>query len=417
MYMQYNNTGAFHINKNITIINSILGGMPGLSRIRRIFIGHILTLFLLVRGRNNFTNLSRYGYYHERSYRYQFEQKFDWFTFNTQLVRKHTSEDRIIVFDPSFVPKSRHETPHTGMFWSGASGQSLWGVEAGVLAVVDVARNTALSLEAVQTPTAKELSVKGLTLVDHYTSIITKHSKELASLAIYLVVDGYFAKQKFFDGVLNDTPLHIITKLRHDANLQYLYEGTQTGIGRPKQFDGKVDWKEELPTDKWETIVLSETERLLSTITYSPSLKRRLHTVIVQIHKADIWKTVAVLASSDTTINASILYKNYRARFQIEFLFRDAKQYAGLTHCQARSENKLNFHWNTSLTSISVAKVAHFFDPPEAQRSPYSLQDVGMSYFNQFFTKFVFSKLDYTPEPEKMVSILPSLLSFGLIHT
>mgnify|MGYP003439838048 CR=1 FL=1 len=35
----------------------------------------------------------------------------------------------------------------------------------------------------------------------------------------------------------------------------------------------------------------------------------------------------------------------YKSRFQIEFFYRDAKQDTGLNHCQARSENKLNFHF------------------------------------------------------------------------
>jgi hypothetical protein len=39
----------------------------------------------------------------------------------------------------------------------------------------------------------------------------------------------------------------------------------------------------------------------------------------------------------------------YRLRFQIEFLYRDAKQFTGLNDCQARSPSKLNFH-NMSLT-------------------------------------------------------------------
>ena len=46
----------------------------------------------------------------------------------------------------------------------------------------------------------------------------------------------------------------------------------------------------------------------------------------------------------------------YRSRFQIEFLYHDAKQYTDLNHCQARSENKLDFHFNVSLTVVNLAK-------------------------------------------------------------
>jgi hypothetical protein len=47
----------------------------------------------------------------------------------------------------------------------------------------------------------------------------------------------------------------------------------------------------------------------------------------------------------------------YRTRFQIEFVFRDAKQFTGLNHCQARDLKKLDFAFNASLASVNVAKV------------------------------------------------------------
>ena len=58
----------------------------------------------------------------------------------------------------------------------------------------------------------------------------------------------------------------------------------------------------------------------------------------------------AVLFSTDVDLDALTLYRYYKARFQIEFLFRDAKQFTGLTDCQARSQAKLDFHFNASLT-------------------------------------------------------------------
>ncbi len=47
--------------------------------------------------------------------------------------------------------------------------------------------------------------------------------------------------------------------------------------------------------------------------------------------------------STDLTLDAHTVLKHYRSRFQIEFLYRDAKQHTGLEDVQARSENKLDF--------------------------------------------------------------------------
>jgi hypothetical protein len=42
----------------------------------------------------------------------------------------------------------------------------------------------------------------------------------------------------------------------------------------------------------------------------------------------------------------------------IEFLFRDAKQFTGLTDCQARSQAKRNLHFNASWSAVTLAKLA-----------------------------------------------------------
>jgi len=55
--------------------------------------------------------------------------------------------------------------------------------------------------------------------------------------------------------------------------------------------------------------------------------------------------------------------KYYQLRFQIEFLFRDAKQFAGLNHCQARNQHKLDFHFNMSLAAVNLAKVIKIMNP------------------------------------------------------
>ncbi len=60
-------------------------------------------------------------------------------------------------------------------------------------------------------------------------------------------------------------------------------------------------------------------------------------------------KKYGVLASTDTALKAEDIVQYYRLRFQIEFLIRDAKQHTGLEDYQARSENKLCFHFNGHL--------------------------------------------------------------------
>jgi hypothetical protein len=65
-----------------------------------------------------------------------------------------------------------------------------------------------------------------------------------------------------------------------------------------------------------------------------------------------------VLGSTDPDLNGHKLIDLYVARFQIEFLFRDSKQFTGLLDCQARAEAALDFHFNASLATLNLVRAA-----------------------------------------------------------
>jgi len=55
-----------------------------------------------------------------------------------------------------------------------------------------------------------------------------------------LVADAWFAKRTFAYQVLQNT-MHLISRLREDADLCYLYLGKPTGKRGRKKYDGKFD--------------------------------------------------------------------------------------------------------------------------------------------------------------------------------
>src|SRR4029434_3356842 len=141
--------------------------------------------------------------------------------------------------------------------------------------------------------------------------------------------------------------------LRADANLRYLYQGPQRpGPGRHKLYDGKVTWSdlsrfERLATDD-EHIVLYH--QVVNHVQF------KCHLLVVVVVEPQ-HNRYAVLFSTDFALDALTLYRYYKARFQIEFLFRDGKQFTGLTDCQARSQAKLSLHFNASLSAVTLAKL------------------------------------------------------------
>jgi IS4 transposase len=95
---------------------------------------------------------------------------------------------------------------------------------------------------------------------------------------------------------------------------------------------------------------------LYTAVVNSVALKRTIRLVYVcKRHETKL--LTAVLFSTDTDVAAEDIYRYYTARFQIEFLFRDAKQFTGLSDFQTRSEARIAFHVNASMTALNFLKL------------------------------------------------------------
>ena len=55
------------------------------------------------------------------------------------------------------------------------------------------------------------------------------------------MADAWFSKKKFVDQIIS-AGMHLISRLRDDADLMYLYKGKPTGNkGRTRKYAGKID--------------------------------------------------------------------------------------------------------------------------------------------------------------------------------
>ena len=397
------------------LVSKVLNKFECLNKPRKYFMIHIMNLYLSIRGRYHFQGMTRYGDKCEKSYRLQFEEPFDYLRFNIELCRRELSTDLILAFDPSYLPKSGKHTPNLGKFWSGCLGKAVKGLEIAGLAVVDLHHHTAFNLEAIPTPSPDELASKNMSLVDHYAQVITERAGDIITLSTYLAVDGYFAKQHFIDPIMEKTALHLISKLRADANLKYLYNGPKReGKGRPKKYDGKVNTKC-IDKTKFELIHQDEHTRIYQNIVWSVGLKRKIKVAYVEfLNTGKPTDRYAIFFSTDLELSAILIYQYYKARFQIEFLFRDAKQHVGLTHCQARSENKLNFHVNASLTAVGIAKIAHYINNKNEVKA-YSIANVKNAYLNERMLNLFLSTFQVDTELKKNKQAIKSILYYGSI--
>src|SRR3982751_649019 len=192
--------------------------------------------------RYNFLSRSRYGDYPDRAIRQQFAKPLPFVALFDGLYRPLQQKECILAFDPPFVPKSGKYPPGLYKFWNGRHQRAEKGLEAGILAVIDVEDRMAYHIEATQTEVAVDTPDAGGTkgIMQQYAKMITSHKALLQSYSAVVVVDGYFMKKGFIE-TLTTEGFQVVTKGRRDAALKYLYHGKQSGIGRPRQFSGKVD--------------------------------------------------------------------------------------------------------------------------------------------------------------------------------
>ena len=309
-----------------------------MNKPRKYFIAHTLWLFASVKGRINFLQFGRFSKFCEQYFRLGFQKRLDFLSFNSILLEKHLSSSSVlaIALDPSYIDKNGKATKGVGNFWSGCARKAKRGLELCGFAVVNVTSSEAFHLKAFQSPSPDELKKQGSDLLSHYGKLVIEHAKEWLAFSKYLLADAYFSKKTFVDHVLK-SGMHLVSRLRDDAVLQYLYQGEKkTGKGRPKLYAGKVDSKK--PDMEYFTLQeITQEYQVFSAVVYSKAFKRKIRLALVVFYKNGKETARKMYFSTDVNLTASEVFKYYRSRFQIEFIYRDAKQYTGLCHCQGRS--------------------------------------------------------------------------------
>jgi hypothetical protein len=334
------------------IVETILQQMSSITTPQSKFLLILFPLLMCLRGRSNFRNLSRYSDYNEKTYSRWYRREFNFVTFNrlSLLLLCNPSHELIAAADCSFVPKSGKHTDGLGKFYSSILGKAEKGLEISTLALINITENTAYNVSTRQTPAT---SKNDETRIDHYLAHLEQNRHALPPQVRYLATDGYYSKKKFIDGVVS-TGLHQIGKLRHDANLRWLYHGEQKSRGRKRLYDGKLKFND---LSRFELVgTANDGAQIYTDIVNSPRFERTLR-IVYLVKQVGKKVQTALIFSTDISQSARDILRMYKARFQIEFLFRDAKQFLGLNDCQARCSESLHFHFNASMTALNLIKL------------------------------------------------------------
>jgi hypothetical protein len=403
----------------MTIVNDILKQIPGLGQPPRKFLATLFVTILVLRGRVNFRNLGRSCDYAERTIARQFREPFDWPDLHQRVLRTALDSHAALVsaHDASFIPKSGKQTCGLGHFFNGCASRAERGLEISTLAVVDVTRRCALTRAVSQTPPGEDATQAepDETRVDFSTQQLRAHRHRLPAAVTYHCVDGYYAKKKYIDEVVR-LDLHAITRLRSDADGQFLYTGPHPKRrGARRKYDGKVNVQ---ALSRFEDLGTLEEEphRHLSTAgVWHTTLQRRVRIVVLLNRKDPAKPRFIVLGSTDPELNGHKLGELDAARFQIEFLFRDSKQFTGLLACQARVASAFDFHCNASLATRNLVRAEDLCMQQDQEPHVFSMASWKQCQCNERLLDVFMKKLALDPTWVKNHACSDELRTYGAI--
>jgi hypothetical protein len=231
----------------------------------------------------------------------------------------------------------------------------------------------------------------------------------------YLVLDGHFGNHPALH-MVRQCGLHLISKLRCDSALYLPYAGPYQGHGPHRTYGDKLDYRQ-LPASCLKTTASEgpiET-RIYQTQARHKEFSQPLNVVIIVKTnlQTQAWAHV-ILFSSDLTLAYAQLIDYYRLRFQLEFNFRDAKQYWGLEDFMNTSETAVTNAANLALFMVNFSqRLLADLRPADPECSILDLKAVCRG------TKYVaeaIKMLPEKPEPILLARIFSRLTALGRIH-
>jgi putative transposase len=173
---------------------------------------------------------------------------------------------------------------------------------------------------------------------------------------VYMVLDGAFGNNYALQ-MVKRLSMDLISKLRYDSALYFPYTGKYSGKGRPKKYGKKLDYNN-IPK---KYLKESKSEDGIRTDIYQMQMLHKrfpqpLNIVIIVKTVLESGKRAhVILFSSDLKLTYDKIIEYYCLRFQIEFNFRDAKQYWGLEDFMNIKETPVTNSVNLSFFMCNLA--------------------------------------------------------------
>lgn len=231
----------------------------------------------------------------------------------------------------------------------------------------------------------------------------------------YVALDGHFGNYPSAFMVRKEN-LHLISKLRSDAALYPAFEGDHRGPGPKPKYGAKIDVR------KMDAEYLKETsiEDNLRTDIYQGQFYNKefafaLNVVIILKTNLDTHAQAhVILFSTDLEQAYDKIIKFYSLRFQIEFNFRDAKQYWGLEDFMNVKETAVTNAANLSFFMVNFSYA--LLQPFRQQNLEYSILDLKSHYHGCRYAIETIKMLPQKPDAILLADIFQQIARLGAIH-
>ncbi len=434
----------------IALIACLEQTLPGATQHQ---LARIITAMLRMTGRVTMLGISRWS---DKGGSYRTVQRFFhthipwlevfWLFFRTHLY--HKGHEYTLAGDESVVTKAGKKTYGIDRFFSSIFGKPVRGLAFFALSLIDVESERSLPImveQVIKTEEGKKQAQakrkkkktkakkkrgrpKGKKNKDKTEVEWTPELKQIDTmirnvletigqflLIRYIVMDGHFGNNNALQ-MVRQTGLHLISKLRYDSALYFQYKGKQKAKGAKRRYGDKIDYQN-IPT---RYRISSTTEKDIRTEIYQAKMLHKtfagiLNVVIIVKYNSKTQKRAhIVLFSSDLDLSADKIIHRYRLRFQIEFNFRDAKQFWGMEDFMTIKEVSVANAVNLSLFMVSVSQrlLLDF-----RQESPQAgVLDLKTCYRGHYYASETLKLLPQKPDPILIPHIFKHVARLGSVH-
>jgi hypothetical protein len=412
-------------------------------------LSHIVFALLAMSGRVTMLGLSRWT---ERGGSYRTVQRWFytvipwaqvfWVFFRQHLLRRE--EVYLLAGDEVVVTKAGQHTFGLDRFFSGLLQRPVRGLAFFGLSLVSTTQRRAFPIQVEQvirhapapqpTPTVRSLSKrkvgrpKGSTTGTHTAPPLSAELQRIQTMVQsvlrlvgthltlhYVVLDGHFGHSAALQ-MTRQCGLHLISKLRADAALYQPYIGEQPRRGARRKYGDKVDYQQLPDTYLKQRQVAGEVETSIYQATLlHKAFSQPLNVVIlVKRHLHTQARAHVILFSSDLTLSFDKLIEYYSLRFQIEFNFRDAKQYWGLEDFMNVTQTAVTNAANLSLFMVNVAQ--RLLQDWQTDQPPCSVLDLKAYYRGYKYVSETIKCLPQKLDPNLIAPLVSRLTALGRIH-